>query len=144
MIEEFWNEYCNLNNLNNVSYRTAFQLGSEACKLAKLVQTGTKQATSSLYDLYQVYDQALPQIDDYHIVLNGNNYPVAIIKLTKISIVPFNAVTDEMTKLEGEGTPDYWRSSHERFFSSQVIETDIEFKPTSMIVFEQFKCVHQN
>lgn len=142
MIEDFWNEYCRLHKVRNVRYKTAFQFGSDADELAGLVIVGNKKATSSLYDLYKISECELPQEGEYHIILDSQDSPVAIIRITSVSIIPFNQMEPELTKLEGEGTHAYWISSHERFFSSQVVDLNTEFNHESKIVFEQFECVY--
>lgn len=142
MIEELWNEYCKQANLTAVECGTAFQFGAEADKLLSLVIDNKKTATSSLYDLYNVYDTPLPKPNTYHIVLDRNSYPRAIIKITDVSIIEFNSITEGHAKLEGEGSLEEWKTDHTKFFNKQVENTNIQFTNKSKIVFEQFECVY--
>src|SRR5699024_5770302 len=70
-----------------------------------------KTATSSAYPIYVKYDEPLPQVGSYSIILDKQDHAVCIIQTTEVTIIPFDQVNDEHAYLEGEGdrTLDYWR-----------------------------------
>ena len=77
------------------SYDT-FSFGDRPDELLKLVLTGQKIATSCLY-------RGNPsKAQDISIILDSTDKAQAIIETIKVSIVPFNQVSKEFAKKEGE------------------------------------------
>ncbi len=143
--EEMWDAFCQKDeNAINADY-SAWQFGDNPNELALLVKNGVKKATSSLYKLYQVDGDAIPFVGDYSIILDSNDEAVCIIKVTKVSLIPFNEITEKQARLEGEGdlSLQYWRNTHINFFQSEVKEYGLEFNLDDMIVFEEFEVVYQ-
>ena len=62
------------------------------------------------------------EINEYSIVLNSEEQPVAIIKTVEVSLVPMNEVSEEFAIAEGEGPYEDWKSAHVRFFTSELRE----------------------
>ena len=65
----------------------AWSFGGDPDRLAALVTTGIKTATSSAYDLYAIDDEPLPRVGDYSVVLNSAEEAVCIIRTTAVYIV---------------------------------------------------------
>lgn len=89
-----------------------------ADELAALVVAGKKTATSSALRDYEAEGAPLPQPGDLGIVLDGAGRPRALIVTTDVQVVPFNQVSEEHARAEGEGdlSLDYWRREHAHFF----------------------------
>ena len=133
-----------LEGKNQVNDIDAWQFGAEADLLAKLVLEGTKTATASAYDLYAVDNDPLPEVGSYDVILDGQEQAVCIIKIIKVSIVPFKDVSAEHAWKEGEGDKslDYWRDVHQKFFTQCFDECDLTFTTDSRIVLEEFQVVY--
>lgn len=141
--QELWNKYKKINPSIGDDI-DAWQFGAEADLLAKLVLEGTKTATASAYDLYAVDNDPLPEVGSYDVILDGQEQAICIIKIIKVSIVPFKDVSAEHAWKEGEGDKslDYWRDVHEEFFKPYFEECGLTFTPESLIVLEEFEVVY--
>lgn len=100
--EDMWKIYSKKNNLNNKSYE-AWAFGDKPDELAELVLQGIKTATSSLYALYAIEQEPLPEEGDYSVILNSHGDARCIIKTTRVYVVPFNKVSENHAYREGEG-----------------------------------------
>ncbi|MBU2897729.1 ASCH domain-containing protein [Vibrio hepatarius] len=115
-----------------------------ANQCAKLINQGTKRASCSLKEAYDIENEPLPKVGRLTIVLNWRQEPVCIIKLTDVSICPFNQVTEEFARLEGEGDLSYqwWHDAHIQFFTNYAKEVGATFNPDSELVLERFEKVY--
>ncbi|KZU51492.1 hypothetical protein Nizo2802_2298 [Lactiplantibacillus plantarum] len=68
--------------------QSAYQFGSDPDKLAQLVLTGTKTATTSAYDLYET-DEPLPKVGAYDVILDAHNQPVCVTRTDQVMITPY-------------------------------------------------------
>ncbi len=114
---------------------------SDANNLAELVRKGIKCATASLYDVYQAENEPIPVIDFHSVIINYDGLPQSIIRTTKIDVVPFEEVSAEFARIEGEGDKSlkYWRRVHIEFFSEESELCNVSFTPRSLVICEQFE-----
>ncbi|MFC5734615.1 ASCH domain-containing protein [Cytobacillus gottheilii] len=138
----FWNEYCSLHQLENVTYKDAFQFGAEPDWLADLVVEGKKTATTSGHVFYELENEPLPQAGEYSIVLNSSDEPVAIIKIDSVEVLPMDEVSEEFALAEGEGDYAFWWEAHENFFRNELKTYNLEFAPNMVVVCERFTKVY--
>lgn len=101
-------------------------------ELIKLVLSGSKTATSSIYN-----ENLLPKIGDREILIFDNEKEACITVIKKIIITEFKNVTKELAFLEGEGDKslEYWKKVHFEYFKS--IKSD--FNGNDKILFEIFE-----
>ena len=111
------------------------KVGIDNDKLIKLVLSGKKRATSSLY----TDDAKLPIIGEKSIICYDNDSAACTIQTIDYKILKFNEMTEKYAKLEGEGdlSLDYWKNVHYNFFKS----IDSSFNEESKIIFEIFELV---
>ena len=123
----------------------AWPFGETPDKLAELVRQGTKTATCSAYDLYQINNEPLPQEGDYSVILNSDEEAVCIIKTLKVYVTEFNKVSEEHAFKEGEGDPslEYWRVVHENFLINELASVNKIFDGNTKVVCEEFEVVYQ-
>lgn len=110
--------------------------------LLALVLDGIKTGTaSSLWD-YEHTGDALPAVGDYSVILDGAGQPKAVLETTDIAIVPFDEVTAEHARSEGEGdlSLESWREIHERYWRNHS-EGPRGYDPTMPVVCERFRLV---
>lgn len=140
--KQYWNNFWQ--DKTKPEAVSAWQFGAEADTLAALVIAGTKTATCSAYELYALENEAIPQVDEYSIILNSKDQPVAIIKTTEVTITPMNEVSEEFAIAEGEGdrTYEYWWNVHVDFFEKELEAVGREFSEDMLLVCERFELVH--
>lgn len=141
-----WKEYKQLHPDAPDNY-VAWAFGDSkemADELLELVLNGTKTATASNYSLYGEEDE-LPYPGLHNILLDGNGEAKAIVVTTDVDIVPFDEVTEEHAYLEGEGdrSLEFWRKSHEDFFTREMEEANLTFHTKIPVVCERFKLVYK-
>ena len=141
--EQLWNEYKTINPAIGDKI-DAWAFGVEPDQLADLVLKGEKTATASVYDLYQIDGEPIPQAGTFDVILDGQGQAVCIIKVTKVAVVPFNQVSAEEAFKEGEGDKSlaYWRKVHEEVFRPWLEEVGFTFNQDSKVVLEEFHKVY--
>jgi uncharacterized protein YhfF len=142
-IQEYWNEYWRDQNQNQPQSVSAWQFGADPDYLAKLVIDGIKTATCSGYIFYELENEPLPTTEDYSIILNSDDKPLAIIKTVEVTLTPMNEVTEEFAVAEGEGdrTYQYWWEAHEKFFRNELNAIGREFSEDMLLVCERFEVI---
>ena len=111
-----------------------------ADELLALVLEGRKTAAASLVVEYEDVGDPLPAPGDLSIVLDGRAEPRALIRTTRVEIVPFAEVTVEHASLEGEGdrTLEAWRTEHRRAWQGPLASFGHELDPSMPVVCERF------
>ncbi|TAA67465.1 ASCH domain-containing protein [Planococcus salinarum] len=140
--QKFWNDYWANQNQPKPEHVEAFQFGAEADWLADLVVEGKKTATCSAHVSYAIEKEPLPHVGQYNIVLDAKEQPVAIIRVTEVSIMPMNEVPVDFALAEGEGDYDFWWSAHEKFFTNELEAHGLEFSESMLLVCERFETIH--
>ena len=123
----------------------AWPFGEAPDKLAELVLKGIKTATCSAFDLYQIYNETLPQEGDYSVILNSKEEAVCIIKTLKVYVTEFCQVSEEHAFKEGEGdrSLEYWRKVHSDFLTNELASVNKLFDEHSKVVCEEFEVVYR-
>lgn len=112
-----------------------------ADQLLTLVLAGVKTGTASSLQDYEAEGEALPAVGDVSIVLDGSGNPRAVLEVTAVDVVPFNQVTAEHARAEGEDdrTLAGWRRVHEKFWREHSAHG---FAPDMPVVCERFRVLH--
>ncbi len=113
---------------------------AQADRLLELVLEGTKTATSSALWDYEAADDPLPEPGDLSIVLDSGGHPRALLRTTRVRVVPFDEVDADHARAEGEGdrSLDSWRAAHRVFFAENAAH-DRGFAPDMPVVLESFE-----
>ncbi|POP43379.1 ASCH domain-containing protein [Superficieibacter electus] len=108
-----------------------------ADELAQLVIAGHKKASCGSLAAWQQEEEKVSP-GDYHIVLDGQQKPVCVIRTTSLKLIRFDEVSAEDAAMEGEGDKSlgYWRQSHQAFF-----EREGTFSDDMELIFETFSLV---
>ena len=114
-------------------------------ELTELVKSGKKTATASAYDCYLAEDEELPEVGETSVLLDDNDEAVCIIRTSKVSVLPFNEVSEEHARKEGEGDCSlaYWKKVHKDFFQEELAEIGKAFYEEMMVVCEEFEVVYK-
>ena len=119
----------------------AWAFGGNPDKLAELVLAGIKTATASAYPLYAIDGEPLPKVGEYSVILDSREAAVCVIRTTRVSVLPFDQVTEKHAWLEGEGdrSLSYWREVHRKFFTACMAEAGQMFDEKMPVVCEEFE-----
>lgn len=111
--------------------------------LLDLVLKEKKKATSSLYLLYEKEGEELPSRGNYSVLLDNNDNARCLIVTTNVIVLPFNEITADLAKLEGEGdlSLKYWQDVHTKFFQEELNEYNMKFDNSMKVVFEEFELI---
>jgi uncharacterized protein YhfF len=112
-----------------------------SASLLALIRDGRKRAGTSLLWAIEVEKEPLPQIGQIEIVVDHQNEPALVTRITRVEVVPYNQVTAEYAAIEGEGDGSLhdWREVHWAFFSREckrIGRVPTEFMPVVCAVFE--------
>ncbi len=141
--EAFWKKCTQTLKLDsNTKCKECFSFGYTKeliDELTELVLKGQKTATASSVLAYET-EADQPHVGDYSMVVNYEEEPVAIIKTIDIKILPFNEVSWEFAKLEGEDDNlESWRRNHRKFFTEEAIRLNYQFSEEMLVISEKFK-----
>ena len=64
---------------------------------------GTKTGTSSSLWDYEADHEPLPRVGQYDVVLDGSGTARAVLRTTRVDVVPFGLVGEDHAFAEGEG-----------------------------------------
>ncbi|CAG9228326.1 ASCH domain-containing protein [Paraburkholderia tropica] len=112
--------------------------------LLGLILAGRKDGTCSLRWSWEHDGEAIPKVGDIEIVLDWNDRPALVRRITRVDIVPFDNVSDEFAASEGEGDLSlmYWRTEHWRFFLDECKRIGREPDGAMPLVCERFEVMH--
>lgn len=150
-VKKMWNNYLkqigeNVSSTEKVYTSSHFDNNeSSANELVELVLRGKKKATASSYWVYEAGIEPMPKEDDYSIVTDWNGIAKCIIRSTKVQVIPFNKMTEDLAKQEGEGdlSLDYWKRVHNSFFKDECKELGRDYKEDMPVVFEEFEVIYK-
>lgn len=144
--KEMWSRFCAESGIApGTPYEAwAFCGGGPATdELAALVLAGIKTATASALIAYETEGAALPEPGCFSVILHDDGTAAAVIRDTKVSLVPFDEVPAEHAYKEGEGnkTLAEWREIHRRAFSPDYRAVGKCFDESGLCVLEEFGLV---
>lgn len=113
-------------------------------ELIALVISGKKNAFFTTWATYTIDGEPLPLSGELYVVLDRANNPRCIIETESVEIVPFNQVTWEMAKLEGEDQNlEEWRQKKIEYLEDEGAILGFEFTEDIKLVFQRFKVVYR-
>ena len=116
----------------------------DASELAALVEEGRKRATATAYWECENSEVPLPAAGDYSVIVDWAGEARCIIQTTSVKVVPFNEVTADFARTEGEGdgSLDYWRKVHWAYFERTLRALGRIPDETMPVVCETFEVVY--
>ena len=122
----------------------AWAFGEAPDQLAELVRRGMKTATCSAALLYELEQEEYPKEGDYSVILDSTGNAVCIIRTTKVSVLPFDLVSERHAWKEGEGdrSLEYWRQVHKRFFTDELKTVGRAFDEKMELICEEFEVIY--
>lgn len=148
-VKEMWENYListnNDTTNSNKNYDSWHFCDNEedANELAELVKKGVKRATTGLHYFYEIENEELPKVGDLNIIINWQGIAQCIIETKMVNLIPFEGVTEEFARIEGEGDKSlkYWKDVHINAFNRQLEVHNKKFKQDMLVVCEEFQTV---
>ena len=147
-LDEYWERFLKETN-RDPDDRCSGDLFFEAkgfvgTELTALVLTGKKTAIFTSYSTFAIDGEPLPMSGELYLVTDKKNAPVCVIEFENVEIVPYNEVTWEMAKLEGEDeTLEAWREKTKEYLEDEGSIVGFDFTPDIKLVFQKFKVVYR-
>ena len=90
-------------------------------ELLALIRSGPKRAGTGLLWAMEHDGDEMPEVGDVEIVVDHEHRPALLTRIVSVDVVPYNAVTAQYAAIEGEGdgSLEFWRDGHWRFFSRE-------------------------
>jgi len=109
-------------------------------RLLALILAGKKRAGTGLLWAYEHDGDPLPAPGQIEVVVDHQNDPVLVARLTEVSIVPFCEVSAEYAAVEGEGDGSlaYWQAAHWDYFGRECARIGREPARTMPVVCSVF------
>jgi uncharacterized protein YhfF len=109
--------------------------------LLSLIRKGGKKAGTSLLWAIEAEGDSVPEVGQIEIVVDHQNEPALITRITAVEVIPFSDVTAEYAAQEGEGdgSLEYWRTVHWAFFKRECKQIGREPSETMPVVCSVFE-----
>lgn len=145
IIRSYWETFAKERGVHEACPEAwTFGYGAEmADQLGGLVVDGIKTTTCAAHCVHEIEGEAIPQVGEYNIVLDGKDEPLAIIRYTEVELVKMNEVSRDFARSEGEGDLSYlyWYDAHVRFFTEELEQFGLAFTPDLLLVCQRFEVV---
>ncbi len=147
-IDEYWNKFIKETGRSEDD-RCAGDLTFEAKgfvgdELITLVLTDRKTAFFTSWATYAIDQEPLPVSGELYIVVDRANKPQCVIEIDSVAILPFNEITWEMAKQEGEDESlEAWREKQQEYLTDEGAVLGFEFTPDIKLVFQTFHVVYK-
>lgn len=112
-----------------------------ARELADLVLGGKKRATASLPCMWEAEGESLPSAGDVYVLHEWHGVALALLRNTRIDVVPFDDVTEEFARAEGEGDLSlaWWREAHWQYFTEELAVLNRSPTREMLVVCQRFE-----
>ena len=110
---------------------------------AVLILNGVKTLTSSAFWNYP--DGKIPFVGALSVRVDGTGRPRGIVETTRVEIMPFQAITEDMAQDYGEGerTADWWRRVMGQFYQTSATRHGVAFTDDTALIWEWFVVVRR-
>ena len=107
------------------------------------ILNGTKTLTSSPFWDYP--NSKIPFVGALGVLLDGSRRPRGIVETTRVEIMPFGAITQEMARAYGEGelTVEWWRRVMGAFYRASAARHNAILTDDTPHIWEWFAVVHR-
>ena len=108
-------------------------------ELIALVLSGQKTAFFTSWATYAIDQEPLPVSGELYLVLDRSDTPRCVIE-----VIPFNEITWEMAKQEGEDEDlGQWKEKKQEYLEDEGAVLGFEFTPDIKLVFQTFKVLYK-
>ena len=113
-------------------------------ELMALVIAGKKTDFFTSWATYAIDQEPLPISGELYIVVDRAGKPQCVIEIDSVAVLPFNEITWEMAKQEGEDENlEAWREKQQEYLTDEGAVLGFEFTPDIKLVFQTFHVVYK-
>lgn len=113
-------------------------------ELMALVIAGKKTAFFTSWATYAIDQEPLPISGELYIVVDRAGKPQCVIEIDSVAVLPFNEITWEMAKQEGEDENlETWHEKQQEYLTDEGAVLGFEFTPDIKLVFQTFHVVYK-
>ncbi len=147
-LDEYWEKFLKETGRDS-DERCAGDLNFEAKgfvgdELVSLVISGKKTAFFSSYATFAIDGEPLPVSGELYIVVDRADNPRCVIELQSVEVIPFDEITWEMAKQEGEDeNMTDWRNKEQEYLEEEGAVLGFSFTPDIKLVFQTFRVVYK-
>lgn len=146
-VEKFWQDCRKAHGIATSDYHCCTfadpRYATYHDELIGLVEKGKKRATAHMREDFERNGVARRKVGDYWVVVTTTNEPRYLVRVTDVTVTPFNKVELGFAAREGEGdeTLKYWQDVHRDYFVLQCKDWGIAFREDAPVVCEGFELV---
>lgn len=147
-LDEYWYKFLKETNRNpddKCSGDLCFEAkGFVGDELITLVITNQKTAFFSSWATFAIDQEPLPVSGELYIVLDRAGNPQCVIEIDSVNVLPFNEITWEMAKKEGEDENlEEWRTKQREYLEDEGAILGFDFSPDIKLVYQTFHVVYK-
>ena len=142
---EFWKSYLKSTNQSEESAVYSGELvfedsGFVGQSQLSMVLSGSKTAIFTPLDSIEINLEKIPVAGEVYVVLDSKDEPCCIIEVTDVNIVPFNEISWDLAKRDGENENlTEWQDKMRENLEDEADLCGFEAREDSKIVCEIFK-----
>lgn len=147
-LDEYWNNFLLATN-RNLEEKCSGDLffeskGFREAELISLILSEKKTALFTSFATFSIDGEPLPVSGELYLVVNKQNQPICVIEFESVQIIPYNEVTWEMAKQEGEDQNlEEWRQKEQEILEDEGAVVGFEFTPQIKLVYQSFKVIYK-
>ncbi|GEP19259.1 ASCH domain-containing protein [Pediococcus argentinicus] len=147
--ETLWNKFIEKNHITGKTFQTRWfgeqDNPEQINRINEQLLTGQRNSTSKPLAYYASEQEAVPQVGDYYVLLNGDMKPVAVIETVVSELIPFLRVSAEhaYNEVDSDQTLESWRTNSKENFEKLMQKYDAHFNEENPIVCEVVKVVYR-
>ncbi|MDE5898979.1 MAG: ASCH domain-containing protein [Treponemataceae bacterium] len=108
-----------------------------------LILAGKKTAAFSPFATFAADNEPLPAAGELYLLFDRAGTPRCVIEIESVAVVPFDAVTWDMARQEGEATDlNDWHGSFSEFLQEESESVGFPFTPDTRLVFQTFRVIY--
>lgn len=113
-------------------------------QINSIVLAGQKQAFFTTLATFTIDNEPLPISGELYILVDNQNKPLCVLEIESVNIIPFNEVTFEMVKKEGEcATMGEWKEKMQEYIEDEAHVLGFEYSPDIKLVYQTFKVIYK-
>ncbi|WP_407428821.1 ASCH domain-containing protein [Treponema sp.] len=146
---EFWKSYLKATDQSEENAVYSRELvfedsGFTGTSQLSLVLSGAKTAVFTPLDSIEINRESVPVAGETYIVLDSKDEPCCVIELTDVNILPFNEISWELAKRDGENENlSDWQDKMHEFLEDEADLCGFEAREDSKIVCEIFRVIYK-
>lgn len=146
---QFFNQYLNdtHQNIENAVYNGELcfeDSGWAGQSQLALVLGGQKTAIFTPFPSFEINRERIPVPGEVYIVEDTNEEPCAVIRIVDVKIMPFNEISWELARQDGEDESlEEWRDKEREYFEDEADLCGFDFTEDMKVVCEIFETIYR-